>query len=334
MTDYTNILYVGIALLLEIFIGFICIKFKFVPKEYIPPINNFDFKVVFLPLMARSFAIRDLYTMNFMPLAACALMSLSTQIILAILCFIIPFQDKFAQYIALLLPIVYVNYVIIGIPLFDAIWGSEHNEITSVIIMSNDMLIVPIYQIVTAIYKLRKTNIERRANGQPEEKFTIKALLLIFLNIFKSPIMQGIIVGIIWSLTTIKLPVYLDRLMLTIANTITACALFCVGGFLAQHSLIACKWYEFILGLFFRFIVMPLLGCLFSDALGLSNSEIRQVTVLACVSSAFATYSISVNSGIGTGIASTMIFWTTILCIPFVILWLWVFDSLDLFLES
>ena len=91
--------------------------------------------------------------------------------------------------------------------------------------------------------------------------------------------------------------------------------------------------YEFIIGLIFRFVIMPLLGCLYSVAIHLSNSEVRQVTVLACVTTAFACYPISASSGIGMGVSSTMIFWSTILCIPFVILWLWIFDTLGLFPE-
>ncbi|EAX93041.1 Auxin Efflux Carrier family protein [Trichomonas vaginalis G3] len=284
--------------------------------------------------MARSFAIRNLYTMNFKPLSSCITMSLVTQITLAILCFSIPLQDKLGTFISIQLPVIYVNYVIIGIPLFNAIWGEENNEITSVIIMSNDLIIVPIYQILSSIWKIRKNNQIRRENNEPEEKFSYKIILRSFFAIFKSPIIQGIIVGIAWSLTKIKLPIYLDKLMLVPAQTISACALFCVGGFLAQHSLIACKWYEFIIAISWRFIIMPFFGLLFGWLMHLSNSQIRQCCTMASVTSAVASYPMSNETGVGQGIASTMIFWTTILCVPFIIAWLYVLDSLKLFIEN
>lgn len=333
MTNYTNILNTGIALLLEIALGFVCIKFKFIPKKYLAAINKYDFKLTFIPLMARSFAIRDLYSMNFKPLGACVLMSISSQILLAILCFSLPFQDKFRTFLGILLPVIYINYVIIGIPLFDSIWGSENNAITSVIIMSNDLIIVPVYNVLSTIYNMRLRNKTLRESNLPEEKFTFTTILKVIKNVFMSPIIQGIIVGIIWSLTTISLPLYLDKLMIVISQTISACALFCVGGFLAQHSLIACKWSEFVIGVLFRFIIMPLLGLVFSYAIGLTATESRQVCVMASVTSAVACYPISVSTRIGEGVASTMIFWSTVLFIPFVIFWLWILDQLNLFIE-
>lgn len=333
MADYLPIIWVGLALILEIAIGFVCVKFGILPKTYLAHVNKFDFRVVFIPLMARAFAIRNLYTMNFKPLSACILMSLATQITLAILIFAIPFEDRLGTYISIQLPVIYVNYVIIGIPLFNSIWGEANNAITSVIIMSNDIVIVPIYQILAAIWKIRKTNEERRENNEPEEKFSYKIVIRAFLSVFKSPIIQGIIIGIIWSLTKLKLPLFFDRLMLILAQPIVALALFCVGGFLAQHSLIACKWSEFIIAIVWRFIVMPFFVILFGWLMKLSNTEIRQCCAMAAVTCAVAVYPMSMDTGVGAGVASTMIFWTTLLCVPFIIAWLYTLDALHLFME-
>ncbi|EAY21205.1 hypothetical protein TVAG_283740 [Trichomonas vaginalis G3] len=168
----------------------------------------------------------------------------------------------------------------------------------------------------------------------PEEKFSYKVVIKAILSVFKSPIIQGIIIGIIWSLTKLKLPVILDRLMLIAGQPIVACALFCVGGFLAQHSLIACKWSEFIIGLVWRFIVFPFFGVLFGWVMKLSNTEIRQVLAMAAVTCAVAVYPMACEIGVGQGVSSTMIFWTTILCVPVIIAWLYTLDVLKLFPET
>jgi predicted permease len=170
MSKYTNILNTGGSLLLQIVIGFVSIKFKMLPFKYIDAVNKYDFRIAFIPLMARLFASKDLYSMNFKPLGACALMSVATQISLAILCFALPYKEKFKTFLGLFLPAVYINYVVIGIPLFDAVWGSENNAITSVIIMSNDLIIVPVYQVLTTIYSMMMRNKALSDSDTPKEK--------------------------------------------------------------------------------------------------------------------------------------------------------------------
>lgn len=333
MADYTNIIMVGISLLLQIAFGFILVKFNVFPRENIPKVNKFCFKLCFIPLMARAFALRDLYSMNFLPLAAMACMSVGTQLLMGVI-FFLPLKDPFATYLSLLLPCVYINYVIIGIPLFNTIWGEENNAITSVVIMSNDIIIVPVYQCLSAIYHHRRRNKDRKARGEEEEKMSFKVFLGIIGNVFKSPIIQGIILGIIWSLIKVKLPLVLDRLMYIMASCVSGLALFCVGGFLSQHSLIACHWGVFIGGLVIRFLLMPLLACVFSYAVGLSATESRQCCALSCVTTAVAAYPMSATNGIGMGVSTTMIFWTTVLVVPVIIFWLWVLDMLGIFIEN
>ena len=48
---------------------------------------------------------------------------------------------------------------------------------------------------------------------------------------------------------------------------------------------------------------------------------------------AAAAYLLAEASGLGQGIASTMVFWSTIVCIPAIIFWLWLFDATGLFPE-
>ena len=333
VSPYISVLNVGGAMLIEMIIGFVCGKLGLITQKSVDKLNKFVFKATLLPQMCRSFALKNLYAMNFKPLAGCALTSISTQIILAIVVNVIYWKkDLFEIFLGIQLPVIYLNYVIIGVPLFNSIWGEENNAITGVIIMSNDLIIIPIYQALTSIYKIRKAK-EEAVDGDEEVKgFTWHDVLMIILNIFKSPLIQGIILGIIWSLTTLTLPIYLDRLLSTFQSCVVGCALFCVGGLLSTFSILGCSWLEFILGMLFRFIIMPLFTCIYSYAIGLSGVETRQCLVMVLVTSSSACSSISLAANIKPGVSTTMILWSTIFFIPFIMAWLSVLDALNLFL--
>ena len=336
-SPYIAVLNVGGAMLIEMIIGFVCGKFGFITQKSVQKLNKFVFKATLLPQMCRAFAQKNLYAMNFTPLAGCALMSLSTQILLAIVVNILYWKkDSFEIFLGIQLPVIYLNYVIIGVPLFNSIWGEENNAITGVIIMSNDLIIIPIYQALTSIYKMKKAKLEV-ADGDGDRESDVKGftwydVLTIILNIFKSPLIQGIILGIIWSLTTLELPIYLDRVLSTLQACVVGCALFCVGGLLSTFSLLGCTWGEFLLGMFFRFIIMPLFSCVYSYAIGLTGTETRQCLVMCLVTSSSACSSISLAANVKPGVSTTLILWSTIFFIPFIMAWLSVLDALNLFL--
>ena len=81
-----------------------------------------------------------------------------------------------------------------------------------------------------------------------------------------------------------------------------------------------------------RHIVCPLITALLAAAFRTSGELVRQCIVLTALPSGVMTYLMSENSGIGPGVASTMIFWTTIAHVPMIILWTVVLDKLNLFM--
>lgn len=110
-------------------------------------------------------------------------------------------------------------------------------------------------------------------------------------------------------------------------------SLFSVGIFLAQHSFIACHWLKFIVMLLIRHIISPLLAAVFAYLLHFNNKLARQCTLMTASPTAVACYLITSSSGIGTGAASTMIFWTTVLSVPFIIAWIAFLDKFNIFPE-
>ncbi|OHT03753.1 Auxin Efflux Carrier family protein [Tritrichomonas foetus] len=332
MVDYWNVMQVGIGMLIITAIGFTLGKLKIFKGSDVPIINKYVFKLNFIPLMARVIMVKKLSELNFMPLIDSALTSLATYFIV-IPVFLFPFKDKFAMFLSVILPSAYINFVVSGLPVFVAIWGEGEVVVLSILTLANDLLVVPLYLVLSELYILRKNNEKRRDSGEPELKFTGKQALKILLHVMKSPILIGDIVGFVYAATTLPMPTYLKSLTTIMGDVVLPLSLFSVGIFLSQHSFIACHWLKFIVMLLIRHVISPLFAAVFAWALKFDNRLSRQCCLMTCSPTAVACYLITSTSGIGAGAASTMIFWTTVLSVPFIIGWIAVLDHLHIFVE-
>ena len=239
---------------------------------------------------------------------------------------------NFKLYLSCVLPSVYINYLIVGFPIFNAIWPENENVMITVICLSNDMISVPIYLLLSNIYNNKKENRKHKeANDGQEEKFSMKVFITIGKKIVTNPILIGIVLGFVYSATGWDLCLFLDNFLGTWGNSVLALCLYCVGGFLSQHSLIACNIFEFIFSVIARHVIMPGFMALYSYLFHLGGRLSKQCVIMGCLPSATACYVLSINSKIGPGLSSTMIFWTTIFCVPFTLLWLLCFDKLKFF---
>lgn len=331
--DYSNVLQVGIGIVLMIAVGFIVCKFKVIPLTIISTMNKFLFKICFTFLVARALMSKKLSELNFTVLGVCACTSFTTMILLLLL-LLIPVKDRFKFYLSTMLPATYVNYVIIGIPIFNSIWGSENNSIAFIIALSNDGVTSPVFLFLSGIYKVYSANRVHREKGEPTEKFSCYMLLQIIMSIIFSPIIIGYIIGFLWSGVQIPIPKCVSTFTTLLGDAILSLSCLCVGGFLAEHSLLSCHWAKFLIAVIVRHILMPAIDIFWCKIFKLSNIESRQIIVMASLPTAVASYLLSANAGVGEGVASTMIFWTNVFFIPVVILWFMVLDKFNLFPEN
>lgn len=334
MVDYGNVAQVGCAILTVILIGFFTVRYKFFPFQAVAPLNRFLLDACFFSLLARSIASRKLGEMDFLPavVGVCANLSIHA---LLLLFFVFPFQDRFYMYVSSILPVAYINYLIIGIPVFNSIWPPEEGVVISVMTLSNDIIVVPIYLVLANIYNIRRTNEENAKNGDDSRAhFSLRVFLTIGLRVLTNPIVMGNIFGYIWAATGWPMIPFLSNLMEYLANAVLGLSLFSVGGFLAQTSLIACHWAHFLVCLAARHIAFPGFVAVYSVAFGLTGRTARQAVLMSCCPSAAACYFLSDQAGIGPGVSSTMIFWSTFIGIPMQALWLFIFDTLNWFPEA
>jgi predicted permease len=333
MVNYARVIQVGAAIIVMIAVGFILAKTRIVPGSQFDPINRFLFKCCFISLVFRNLYRQILSTLNFMPLVVFICATGLAQLLLALPSLCVR-QDKFQYYLATMLPSTSVNYIIIGLPIFNSIWGEENNAIVTIITMSNDLLTAPIYLFLTGIYGVMERNRIHAAGDEPLEKFSPKILAQIGMSMIVNPIIIGYIIGFAWAGLKLPIPLFIEEILQNLAVTCLPMSCLCIGGFLAQNSLIACQWSQFVIGLVTRHIVCPLLVALSAGLFRFTGTEARQSIIMATLPSAVVSYLMSSNSGVGTGVASTMIFWTNMLFLPAVIAWFVVLDALGLFVEE
>ncbi|OHT16707.1 Auxin Efflux Carrier family protein [Tritrichomonas foetus] len=334
MVDYLQVAQSGISMLITILIGYFVNKFKLMDYKAVDHINVFLLKICYLPMIMRVIAVNDIRHLSIMPFVVGICGNLSTHIFFLII-FLFPFKKKFKMYLSSVLPSVYINYLIVGFPIFNAIWPENENVMITVICLSNDLISVPIYLFLSNIYNIRKENQKHKEafDGQ-EVKFSFRIFLQIGKRVITNPIIIGIVLGFVYSATGWKLCTFLDSFLKSFGNSVLALCLYCVGGFLSQHSLIACNWIHFVACLLVRHVVMPGFVALYSYLFGLSGKLSRQCVIMSCLPSATASYILSTNAGVGAGLSSTMIFWTTIFCVPFMLGWLFTFNALNIFPEQ
>lgn len=333
MVDYSNVLHIGGAIIIEIALGYIAGKFHFFKPEATNALNRFLLKCCFLPMIARQIAVKNLSTLSFMPFGVSVLTIFTSTIIIGVICFFLKcFNERYYMFLSTYLPSNYINYQIIGLPVFNSIWGEEENIVAAVQNMSNDLCIVPLYLIFTRIYHVKLENkLHKEANDGLIEKVDWHLPVDIILRIITNNFIIGNVLGFIYAATKWKMCPYLWDLMKYLADSVLALCMFAVGSFLSEYSLIACNFFHLLICLLIRHIFFPLIAAFYCFLFKLKHRLCRQITILAALPSANASFLLSNLNKTGAGVSSSMILWSTFLSVPFIILWLYVFDKFHIF---
>lgn len=326
---YVNVIQVGLSMIFIILLGFVCTKFNFIPKRESDVVNKFVFRAGFFCLTIRSLAGKTRQELNFYPLVIGGLMSISVYLLTALM-LLYPFKDRWSQYLSTVFPGNYINYVISGVPIFQALWEPKDEVMIPIITLSNDLITSPIFLCLGAIYQLKK-----QAQTHPGERPLPKGqmILVILKKIFSNPILLGNLVGLLYVCTNLPVPIYLRELFNMLGDLCLPLSLYCVGAFLSQHSLISCHWLKFLAAFILRAFIGPFFATVFAYALPLKPRLARQCVIMATQPTAVACFQLALNAGVGPGSASTLIFWTTLLTVPILICWVEILDGLNLFVE-
>lgn len=333
MVLYANIISIGLALISILLIGYVCGKFRIITKEGASTLNKYVFKICLIPVVVRALIFKKITAISFWPLAISTLVAFSAMITLS-LSFLIPTKDKFGTFVSCMMPAAYINFLISGIPIFQSIWDPIETDVVAITSITNDLFTHPVYLLLGALWAIKRENVESMENGSPQDrKFSLTELKLIVLKFIQSPILIGNVVGLIYSATGLPVPTFLDEFLNLTGNVVLPMALFCIGVFLSNNPLMPNNWFEFLGCFFIRLFVSPGWAMLWCWALKVPGKLARQCIVLASQPTAVTAYLLAESAGLGQHLASTMVFWTTIFCIPVIILWMWVFDTTKIFTD-
>lgn len=192
---------------------------------------------------------------------------------------------------------IFGNNVQLGVPIVQTSLGTVAMPTISLLIIFNVLLL---WTSATACVEFGRTG----------GKIDWRKFLVALKNIFKNPIVLGILIGTGWSLTGIPLPETVDKSAALVATATTPCALIVVGMGLAQHSFTAALPKASLITLL-KLAVQPFLVWVLCRLLGLGEIETNAATVLACLPVAINLYIMAAQFESEEGAASNAIFVST-----------------------
>lgn len=338
---YLDVIQAAVACLLLILIGFLFSKYKVLSGPNFTSLNKISSKIFFPFLLFRSLASRPFKEITFQPLLDALLTNVSTQIILGLI-FTYKFDDKLYTYLSTVIGSCYINYIILGLPIFTSIWGNNYNQVPAICSFCHYIELVPFFIVMSDLWKIKKAK-EAAAQAAIEngdldanlkQGITCYDVGMAFWTALKTPLVVGNICGLIWSAIGIPYYKFFNRLAQYIGDGISVFALIGIGRFLEQKSLLSCHWLQLLTCLIVRFFVFPGFSLLYAMAFNFPNRTGRQCVVCAMLPAANAGFILANSVGVGANVCSAMVFWSLIFIVPILLLWFYILDHYNIFVDD
>lgn len=251
---------------------------RWVTEEFLNQLNSVVFKCFFPFLMFWNvYAVGPDSKLNgrFIGITVLALI-----LLIALLCLTVPKIVRARDKRSVIIQACYrSNFVLFGVPLSENVFGAEGAAVAAMLVA----VVVPLYNAFAVI-------LFEYYRGEK-----IKPLPLI-KNIVTNPLILGAIVGLLFLLIGIKLPVGLEQPIHALSNLTTPIALFCLGGTLHFSAIKGNRKYLWpVLAL--KLILLPLVATFVGTWLGFSNVERFVFLVVAGAPMAVSSYTMAANMG-------------------------------------
>lgn len=186
------------------------------------------------------------------------------------------------------------NFVLFGIPMAESLVGNKGAALATVTVA----IIVPLYNAIAVIlfehYRGGDVNLPR-----------------LVLNVLKNPLIMGALVGLLFLLLGIHLPVPIEKPVHAFSDITTPLAMFVLGGTLHVSAIKANRKYIWpVLGL--KLLVLPLIATLISVLLNLTSPERVVLLLMSGAPVAVSSYTMAANMGGDGELAGQYVFLSTI----------------------
>ena len=280
-------------------LGMILKKVGWIHESFASQLNRFVFLVPLPVLLFQDIATVDFHkAWNFPFVAFCFVATLLTQKSI---------RAEFVQ----------VTYrssaALLGVALIQNIYG--HSTMGPLMIIGS----VPLYNIFAVIIL---------SFGQ-SQKLDLQLLKKTCLGILTNPIIIGIVVGVIWSLCHLSMPVILSKSVSYIANTATPLGLIAMGASFELKKAIS-QMKPACIATFFKLIGFCAIFLPMAILFGFRNEELVAILVMLGSASTVTCFVMAKNMGYTGVLSSNAVMLTTLLSGFTLTFWIWVLKILSL----
>lgn len=301
-----------IPMFIFLVIGFIARKAGAVKESELPRLNNMAFKVLFPFLMfGNVYKSRLTEVVDVKLLVFCVIAVLAVFFGASIYTCLVEKDNRSRG--AMIQGIFRSNFVIMGLPLANNIFGHGNIGITAVC----TAVVVPMYNVLAVI------TLEKYRNGKAD----IRGILV---NIAKNPLIVGAFLGIMVSVCRITLPEIVDNVVSDIAGCATPIALMILGASF-EFDAVKEKKKNIVRVCAARLAIVP--GILLTAGFLLGFRDISFVTLVGVFAAPCAISSFTMAQAMESDheLAGAAVIFTSAFCCLTMFLWLFIFKNMGAF---
>ena len=293
-------------------IGFAAVRMKLTDRDFMNRLNTLNYKLFFPFLMFNNVYSAKPENMPSVKLMLTGVLSVSLLVVLLVI--IVPkIVKENPRRGAIIQAIFRSNFIIYGIPLTTYVFGAERSSICGMMIL----IMVSLFNIAAVIV------LEMFREGG---KVSAKKLLL---GIIKNPILQGCLVGLVFYLLQIRLPVFLATPVSSLAGLATNLALVILGASLKFEELRKNSRTISIV-LLVRLILLPVIMVAFAYFIGLRGVELFLILMIFGTPVATSSYPMAQNMGGDGQLAGQLVFVSTVASLATIFIFIFTLSRLGL----
>lgn len=177
---------------------------------------------------------------------------------------------------------------------------------------------VPLYNIFSVIILTIKSENSLNSKNLYKESF---------INILKNPIIWGIIIGLIFSLLEIKLPIMINKAVESVASLATPFALIILGaGFEGKKALSKIK--PTLVATALKLLIIPAVFIPVAVYMGFRNQELIAILIMLGAPSTVSCYVMAKNLGNDHVLASSIVVASTFLSSFSITMWIFILKTM------
>ena len=271
-------------------------------EDFMKRLNKVIFQAFFPILMFNNlYSIPEGMTLN---LRLVAVAIISVLLLQAVLLAVVPRLVKENERRGVIIQAIYrSNFVLFGIPLATSVFGEGGTLLATMMVA----IVIPVYNITAVVI------LELFRGGKVPVSVLIK-------NILKNPMIRGALLGFIFHILGIKLPV-------SVEGPITPLALFVLGGTLHFNAIGGNLKYV-VPSMTFKMVILPAVILAVATLLGFSGVERFVYFEMYATPVATASYAMAQNMGGDGELAGQFVVLSTVASVVTIFLWVYFLNSI------